>query len=170
MAIGRECVNCHSKNDLTYHHIVPLNLGGHDEISNMVCLCRRCHSLIHYGDSNIMAHSDAIKRGIKKAQAKGIKVGKKPVDEEKAVQTIAENSTQFNCNSLTTEGEIMKMLGIKATAYHKYKRRLISALFADEWPYSFAKPKMIAAHPTYERVLLKARGMDCIRGITSDAD
>ena len=61
--IGRECVNCHATQDLAYHHIVPLSMGGKDEISNMICLCKKCHCLIHFGEKGEINHLEAIKRG-----------------------------------------------------------------------------------------------------------
>lgn len=37
------CWNCGSPKELTRCHIVPHSLGGKDEPSNFVILCRRCH-------------------------------------------------------------------------------------------------------------------------------
>lgn len=37
------CWNCGSPKELTRCHIVPHSLGGKDEPSNFVVLCRRCH-------------------------------------------------------------------------------------------------------------------------------
>lgn len=37
------CWNCGSPKELTRCHIVPHSLGGKDEASNYVVLCRRCH-------------------------------------------------------------------------------------------------------------------------------
>lgn len=31
------------------HHVVPLKLGGTNNISNIVVLCNRCHKAAHYG-------------------------------------------------------------------------------------------------------------------------
>ena len=54
--VGKECCNCSSIEDLEYHHIVPLSLGGQDKLSNICCLCYKCHSLIHFGTlSSIVA-------------------------------------------------------------------------------------------------------------------
>jgi len=38
------CFNCHSEDDLTIDHIVPMSLGGKHEIDNLQVLCRSCNS------------------------------------------------------------------------------------------------------------------------------
>lgn len=44
---GTVCVNCGSEVNIQYHHIVPLECGGRDILSNMVALCGFCHCLAH---------------------------------------------------------------------------------------------------------------------------
>lgn len=44
---GNICVNCGSENSIQYHHIVPLSLGGTNNITNIVPLCYKCHRLAH---------------------------------------------------------------------------------------------------------------------------
>ena len=42
------CQNCGLGNrKLHAHHIVPLAVGGSNELSNLACLCAECHELIH---------------------------------------------------------------------------------------------------------------------------
>lgn len=156
--IGRECVNCHATADLVYHHIIPLSMGGEDTINNMVCMCGACHDRIHYGKAGAFSHSEAVKAGIKVAKARGVHFGRKPVDHDHIMQTIIENSTQFNPCSHTTEREIMEMLGIKLTTYCKVKRELLRAIKEDVWPYSFDKPKYVAKRPMYDHVVKDIRG------------
>lgn len=43
------CVNCGNKENLEYHHIVPLKLGGTNKLSNIVALCPMCHKAAHRG-------------------------------------------------------------------------------------------------------------------------
>lgn len=50
--LPNSCVNCGSTKDISYHHIVPLSLGGTNNITNIVPLCDRCHKLAH-GSVNI---------------------------------------------------------------------------------------------------------------------
>lgn len=50
--IGLKCCNCHSTENLEYHHIIPFALGGNDINSNMCCLCYNCHNALHYSDKS----------------------------------------------------------------------------------------------------------------------
>lgn len=45
--LGCKCVNCESEENVQYHHIVPLALGGTNKITNIVPLCGNCHKLAH---------------------------------------------------------------------------------------------------------------------------
>lgn len=155
--IGRKCANCGTTEELTYHHIVPLVFGGNDIVSNMVCLCAKCHNIIHH-HRDIPNHPEAVKQGIANARVKGVHVGRKPCDYERVIRLIAENSTQFNEFSETTETEIMHLAGVKPVCYYKCKRMLFEAMQNDVWPYSFRKPAQVREHPLYERVIVKARG------------
>ncbi|WP_281513479.1 HNH endonuclease [Bacteroides acidifaciens] len=46
---GYICYNCGSREDIEYHHIVPLFLGGNDVETNIVPLCHKCHKAAHCG-------------------------------------------------------------------------------------------------------------------------
>lgn len=46
---GTICCNCGSSDNIEYHHIVPIALGGNDIESNIVPLCHRCHKVAHHG-------------------------------------------------------------------------------------------------------------------------
>ena len=41
--LGTVCCNCGSNLDVEYHHVVPLALGGTNNIGNIVPLCHVCH-------------------------------------------------------------------------------------------------------------------------------
>ena len=162
-AIGRVCVNCGSTDDLNYHHIVPLSMGGQDVISNMVCLCGKCHDLIHYDSRGKISHSKAAREGIKAAKARGVHFGKKPINYERVMMLIAKHSTQFNDihdsgYELFTEKEIMDMAGIKSVCYCKCKRMLIGHMNASEWPFDWDKPRFQSKRPLYEQVIRRLRG------------
>lgn len=47
--LGCECVNCNSVENIEYHHIVPLHLGGTNNIRNIVPLCNVCHKAVTHG-------------------------------------------------------------------------------------------------------------------------
>ena len=46
---GNRCYACGSRRDLRVHHIKPLCDGGTTEMSYLVTLCLKCHSLVHEG-------------------------------------------------------------------------------------------------------------------------
>ncbi|WP_335716296.1 recombinase family protein [Neobacillus drentensis] len=68
--LPRECGNCGIRNGLHIHHIVPLEAGGNNRITNMVRLCERCHGLAH-GDeglfANLMKSSKRAKEELRKS-------------------------------------------------------------------------------------------------------
>ena len=45
--LPHKCANCGSTDNLYLHHIVPLTLGGTNNLSNIVPLCGNCHSKVH---------------------------------------------------------------------------------------------------------------------------
>ena len=46
---GHRCANCGAEDGLEIHHIVPLLLGGTNNITNLVPLCFACHKSAHSG-------------------------------------------------------------------------------------------------------------------------
>lgn len=50
--IENKCANCGKECNVEYHHIVPLALGGTNNITNITGLCSTCHKLAH-GSKNI---------------------------------------------------------------------------------------------------------------------
>jgi hypothetical protein len=49
MMLGKMCSNCGTHENIEYHHIVPLHLGGTNRFSNITPLCHRCHEAAHRG-------------------------------------------------------------------------------------------------------------------------
>ena len=49
MMLGSTCCNCGSQENIEYHHIVPLILGGTNRWTNITPLCSRCHKAAHRG-------------------------------------------------------------------------------------------------------------------------
>ena len=46
---SEKCANCGSEKNVQFHHVVPLYLGGTNNLGNIVPLCFRCHKSAHYG-------------------------------------------------------------------------------------------------------------------------
>ena len=161
--LPKKCMNCGATHDLQYHHIVPVICGGNEIPSNVAVLCSDCHSKVHYGKGGVINHGDAVKKGQQRAKANGVRLGRKPIDAERVMRTIAENSTQFNDiydpdYEPKTEQEIMDMIGIKNVQYAKYKRMLLSAMKEDVWSYDWAKPVQVRNVPLYDHCVKKLRG------------
>ena len=76
--IGLKCCNCGSTNDLQYHHILSLALGGRDINSNMCCMCYECHYKLHHEgkSSKVNRYGDMIKIGQARARKEGKHIGK----------------------------------------------------------------------------------------------
>ena len=67
---GGKCANCGSSDDLEIHHIVPVALGGTDNVTNLIPLCHVCHLSAHRGRSidDIKEHLGTAKRGGRKSK------------------------------------------------------------------------------------------------------
>lgn len=134
--IGLQCCNCGSKIDLQYHHIVPLSLGGNNILSNLCCLCYKCHSLLHFGNKKNINHSEATKAGIQKAKAQGKQIGMKKGTKlitKKSItskEKIRELNIDFNGN-LSNE-ETYKFIGISRKTFYKYKAEMRQEDFLKE--------------------------------------
>lgn len=48
---NHRCVNCSSTKKLEVHHIVPVEVGGTNRVSNLCTLCSSCHRSIHSGET-----------------------------------------------------------------------------------------------------------------------
>ena len=163
-SLPKVCCNCGSTENLIFHHIVPVSVGGKNIASNIAVVCPDCHGAIHQYDE-IAKHGrgDKIKERLAKAKAEGRNNGRKPADYEHIMWLIAKYSTQFNniddANyELHTETEIMEMAGVKPVCYAKCKRMLIDAMKSDVWPYDWEKPKVFNNRSLYDRVIKKMRG------------
>ena len=47
--LGYECQICGENDEdvIELHHIIPLKIGGKNDICNLVCLCANCHKRVH---------------------------------------------------------------------------------------------------------------------------
>lgn len=69
--VGKNCCNCGASENIEYHHIVPLFLGGKDVITNIVPLCHQCHKAAHCGRH--VSHYAISSNGGRKTKAIGDK-------------------------------------------------------------------------------------------------
>ena len=127
--VGQECCNCGSKDNLEYHHIIPLSLGGNNKLSNLCCLCYSCHSLLHFGKTKHINHSEATKKGLQRARERGVQLGQPKgakLTTQKSLEAkklIKELNYSFEGN-LSNE-ETYKQIGISRNTFYKYKKELL---------------------------------------------
>lgn len=135
--IGLQCCNCGSKEDLQYHHIVPIAIGGQDINSNMCCLCYKCHYKLHHNgkESKINNYGELVKNGQAKAKEEGKHIGATANevtiifadDTKKAFNNPKDASIYLNANMRSVQNwctgkntkYILKQYGIKEIYYSK---------------------------------------------------
>lgn len=122
--IGRVCCNCGSEEDLQYHHIVPLALGGRDIISNMCCLCYDCHYKLHHNgeEGKVNNYGEAIRVGLQMAYLQGKKCfeGRKPITKKDLPKDFPKLYRQWR-NKEITAVQFTKLLGLNSrTTLYKY--------------------------------------------------
>ena len=61
---GTTCANCGSSENIEYHHIVPLILGGTNSFGNIAALCHKCHKAAH-GGHHVSHYADTSNSGRK---------------------------------------------------------------------------------------------------------
>ena len=76
---GRKCALCGSTINLHVHHIIPLCIGGEDDIENLMVLCEKCHEKRHgfsFQYKNDFEDDYEIRREIKHPNSKSAKIVK----------------------------------------------------------------------------------------------
>lgn len=66
--LGCTCINCGATENIEYHHIVPLCVGGTNRLTNIVPVCLRCHKAIH-GEKDYREYAATKKKPEKKNKA-----------------------------------------------------------------------------------------------------
>jgi len=126
--IGRTCINCGSDENIEYHHVIPLSIGGRNVLSNIQPLCYECHSKLHFGESKHFNHSALTKAGLARARANGKQIGgktgvklttKKSVSAKEIIRT---HSKDFG--GTLSDAECIKLAGISRNSFYKYKREI----------------------------------------------
>jgi len=57
-----KCKRCGSTRDLEFDHIVPIEKGGQDTLSNLQLLCHKCHLKKHRRDNLLTTSKEKIER------------------------------------------------------------------------------------------------------------
>ena len=128
--IGLVCCNCGNEQDLEYHHIIPLSLGGQNKLSNLCCLCNNCHSLLHFGENKNISHSEATKQGLQRAKERGTQLGR-PKGTKLVTKKSLEAKELIKKLNYTFEGNLnneatYKQIGISRNTFYKYKNELLA--------------------------------------------
>ena len=150
------CANCGSDEGLELHHIVPVALGGHTVLSNLVVLCTKCHFKTHGINPDVINHSELIKAGIAARKAKGLHVGKPSADHEAIQALIAKHCTMF-AGGTWTEQEIMQKAECKRTLFHECLNDLIKDLQQEEWHHTYERPVQIRERPLHAKTIKAMR-------------
>ena len=114
-ALGDICVNCGSNEHIHYHHIVPLECGGTNSLTNIVPLCEDCHGLAHGRDSYKL-----LREGRDRAKTKeGYRDGRpKKYTEQELNRAMKLKSEGLSYN------QIVKETGISKSTLIRYNRKL----------------------------------------------
>ena len=122
---GTICCNCcsYEGNNIIFHHIVPLSLGGTNNITNIVPICEKCHNLIHHqyhNDRQQDTHSDLIKAGMQRAKEDGKIIGRKAL----TIEMIPDDFKKIHYPKIKdkeiTIAELSRQLGMSRTTIYKY--------------------------------------------------
>ncbi len=120
---GTICCNCglNCEDQIIYHHIVPIALGGNDVINNITPLCEKCHKLIHYAtaSNNSISHSELIKAGLEKAKQNGKVLGRKKMQYDDLTNEIKQIIIKIKNNKIS-KVQAAKQLNISRPTLDKY--------------------------------------------------
>ena len=123
--IGLQCCNCGSTEDLQYHHIIPIAIGGKDINSNICCLCYSCHYKLHHGKNpHVKNFSELIKEGQQKSDKKS---GRKTGNLDKLTPKIDKIIKEYvdinpTLNRFFNQQEYLQKTGLSINTFKKYCR------------------------------------------------
>lgn len=122
--IGLSCCNCNSTDDLEYHHIMPISLGGSDTNKNIACMCGKCHRLLHgYKDDSYINHGELIKSGMANARDKGSVLGRPKVTSENIPSVFMKYYPKYKQGEMNVT-ELSKLCDMSRTTIYKYLNML----------------------------------------------
>ena len=120
---GTICCNCglDCKDNIIFHHIVPISIGGNDAINNIVPVCSVCHGMIHYGETRALKlHSDLIKAGMEKAKLEGKHIGRKETTFQDLPKNFGEYIEKVDHGPMNI-AEAARQLKISRPTFYKYR-------------------------------------------------
>ena len=105
---------------------MPRSLGGTDDETNLITLCRPCHGRMH-GIEWTFGHSDLIRAGISRARRDGKTLGR-PV-----VESDADGAAKIERARHMFEGgsgiiKTAKAVGLGTSTIHRLKREMVRTL------------------------------------------
>ena len=120
---GTICCNCglDCKDNIIFHHVVPVSIGGNDAINNIVPVCSVCHGIIHFAETKALKmQSDLIKAGLERARAEGKQIGRKKVTFQDLPENFGIYVEKVKENK-TTVAQASRELGISRPTFYKYQ-------------------------------------------------
>ena len=125
---GTRCANCEidAKDNIVFHHVVPIAVGGRDVFTNIIPLCVSCHNLIHHENDSYYSHSELVKLGIQKARMNNKQIGRKrtkydDLDEKTIAYCKRINNKEINISAAARELNITRPSVYKYLAlYNEY--------------------------------------------------
>jgi len=118
---GTVCSNCQLdvKDDIIFHHVIPIVKGGYDVITNIIPLCTCCHNLVHHGKKSGYSHSELVKLGLEKARMENKHIGRKQITYHDLDESIKMCCKMINDKEITIS-EAARQLGISRPSVYKY--------------------------------------------------
>lgn len=107
------CVACNQNNSLVHHHLMPRSIGGTDDETNLITLCRDCHSRIHNRKQDWADSTTLIKKGIESRRLAGFKIGRPA-----KLNEIDIDKMKSMLNNGESKTSIAKFLKVSRTTIH----------------------------------------------------
>jgi hypothetical protein len=111
---GTKCLLCDSITDLHIHHVKPRLLGGTDDDSNLVTVCKMHHELLHSTD-HATSTSTLTKIGLAKARERGVLLGNRTNLKEAQAKGVAAVKAKADAFALRARGAIQALRKVGMT-------------------------------------------------------
>lgn len=116
---GTVCINCHKdcQDNIEYHHVVPLCIGGNDIISNIVPLCKECHTAIHNTEESPLCIKNLVEA--KKIIDENISIGRPKITKNELPKSFIDFYPLIK-NKKKNITQAAKELHLSRTTIYKY--------------------------------------------------